>query len=135
MNIGYRIKYIRRLKGFTQKELGVAMGFDEKSADIRIAQYESGSRIPKEDVINKFAKVLGVVPNALIVPDIKSFDALIHILFALEDECRREGLFKKDEMIKFLSFWQEKSQEVRDGHISKEDYDLWRFNYATSSKE
>ena len=48
MAIGDRIKRARNFRGMTQKELGMAVGLDEKSADIRIAQYESGTRTPKE---------------------------------------------------------------------------------------
>lgn len=135
MDIGYRIKYIRNLKGLTQKELGIAIGFDEKSADIRIAQYESGARIPRENIVNKLADVLGVVPKALTVPNIKSVDDIIQLLFAFEDECRFESLFEKDEMIKFLSDWQEKRQQLSSRSISKRDYDFWRYNYLLSLKE
>ena len=38
MAVGDRIKRVRNFRGMTQKELGVSVGFDEKSADIRIAQ-------------------------------------------------------------------------------------------------
>ena len=44
MAIGERIRYIRNLRNMTQKWLGMAIGFDEKTADVRIAQYESGTR-------------------------------------------------------------------------------------------
>ena len=43
MAVGDRIKRARNLRGMTQKELGIAIGFEEKSADIRIAQYESNT--------------------------------------------------------------------------------------------
>lgn len=49
MTIGERIKELRKLRGLTQKQLGIAVDFDEKNADIRIAQYESGTRTPKAD--------------------------------------------------------------------------------------
>lgn len=58
MNIGERIKRIRTLRGMTQKDLSIALGFPERSADVRVAQYESGSRTPKEDVIQEMAKAL-----------------------------------------------------------------------------
>ena len=44
----------------TQRELGLAVGFDEKSADVRIAQYESNVRTPKEELLRKIAAVLDV---------------------------------------------------------------------------
>ena len=43
MTIGEKIKNARNLRGLTQKELGIKLGFDEKSADVRVAQYESGT--------------------------------------------------------------------------------------------
>ena len=42
--MGDKIHRIRDFRGMTQKQLGIAVGFDEKSADVRIAQYESGTR-------------------------------------------------------------------------------------------
>ena len=47
MAIGERIRFIRNLRGMTQKWLGQAVGFPEKTADVRMAQYESGSRTPR----------------------------------------------------------------------------------------
>ena len=43
MTIGEKIKNARNLRGLTQKELGMKLVFDENSADVRIAQYESGN--------------------------------------------------------------------------------------------
>ena len=60
MAVGDRIKRARNLRGMTQKELGIAIGFEEKSADIRIAQYESNTRTPKEELLRKIAEVLDV---------------------------------------------------------------------------
>lgn len=51
-----RIRFLRNLKGMTQKYLGVQVGFPEKTADIRMAQYESGSRTPKADLTNHSCK-------------------------------------------------------------------------------
>ena len=48
MAVGDRIKRIRNFRKMTMKELGMAVGFDENSADVRIAQYENNSRKPKE---------------------------------------------------------------------------------------
>ena len=58
MAIGERIRFFRNLCGMTQKYLGQVVGFPEKTADIRMAQYESGSRTPKADLTNKLAEVL-----------------------------------------------------------------------------
>lgn len=41
-SIGEKIRFIRNLLGMTQKYLGTLVGLPEKTADIRMAQYESG---------------------------------------------------------------------------------------------
>ncbi len=63
----------------------MALGFPEKSADVRLAQYETGSSPPKVDLTAAVAQVLDVSPHALSVPDIDSYVGLIHTLFTLED--------------------------------------------------
>ena len=83
MAIGERIHFFRLL--LTQKYLGMALGFPEKSADVRLAQYETGSRTPKADLTAALAQVLDVSPHALSVPDIDSYVGLMHTLFTLED--------------------------------------------------
>ena len=44
MAIGERIHFFRILRGMTQKYLGTIVGFPERSADVRLAQYETGTR-------------------------------------------------------------------------------------------
>ena len=65
MAIGERIRFFRNLRGMTQKYLGQVVGFPEKTADIRMAQYESGSRTPKTDLTNKLAEVFDISPQVL----------------------------------------------------------------------
>ena len=52
----------------TQKELGMAVGFPDSCADVRIAQYESDVRTPKEDLMKLFASTLGVPVELFTVP-------------------------------------------------------------------
>ena len=85
MAIGERIRFIRNLRGMTQKFLGLQVGFSERTADIRMAQYESGSRTPKADLVELLADALDVSAEALNVPNIDSYTGLMHTLFALED--------------------------------------------------
>lgn len=68
-----------------QKRLGVAVGFDEKTAVVRMAQYESGTRTPKENLVSAIADASEVSPQALNVLNIDSYVGLMHTLFALED--------------------------------------------------
>jgi len=144
MAIGERIKFIRNLRGMTQKYLGQSIGFDEKTADVRIAQYESGTRTPKENYIQVMAEVLGVVPPALDVPDIDSYIGLMHTLFALEDMygikinkmdgeiCltldKAKGIAYQT-LFDMFSAWQQEAEKLENGEISKEEYDKWRYTY------
>ena len=57
MAIGERIRYFRNKRGMTQKYLGTAVGFPEKSADVRLAQYESGTRSPKAELTKALAEM------------------------------------------------------------------------------
>ena len=60
MTVGDKIKKIRTFRGMTQKELGIAIGFEEKGADNRIAQYETNYRVPKRELLDKIAEALRV---------------------------------------------------------------------------
>ena len=144
MAIGERIRFFRNLRGMTQKYLGMQVGFPEKTADIRMAQYESGSRTPKSELTENLAGVLGVSPLALSVPDIDSYLGLMHTLFTLEDRygltvekgengvsMRVDPRKGKDaaELSEMLNAWAEQAEKYRNGDISREDYDKWRYNY------
>ena len=149
MAIGERIHFFRLLRGMTQKYLGMALGFPEKSADVRLAQYETGSRTPKADLTTALAEVLDVSPHALSVPDIDSYVGLMHTLFTLEDrygltvETGENGVFLrvdprkgKDaaELSEMLTAWAEQAERLRNGEINREDYDKWRYNYPKYDK-
>ena len=86
MSSGKCIRRFRLKRGMTQKALGMAVGFPAKTADIRLAQYESGARTPKHELLCALAQTLEVPVSALEVPYIKSRDELKQLLQALEDE-------------------------------------------------
>lgn len=65
MFIGEKIRRIRIFRGMTQKELGIALGLNEKGADNRVTQYENGYRIPKPELLDKIAQVLRINPQNL----------------------------------------------------------------------
>ena len=81
MTIGERIKRIRIKRGMTQKEFGLALGFPARSADVRIAQYESGIRKPKDDLIAQMAAVLHVNPHAISSVDYGTYIGLMYTFF------------------------------------------------------
>ncbi len=144
MAVGERIQFFRKLRGMTQKYLGTQVGFPEKSADVRLAQYETGTRTPKADMTAALANILDVSPLALSVPDIDSYLGLMHTLFTLED---RYGLTVKEvdgapclcvdpskgrdaeELYRSMCAWREQTAKLEAGEISKEEYDRWRYRY------
>ena len=144
MAIGERIHFFRKMRGMTQKYLGMLMGFPERSADVRMAQYETGSRTPKADLTRALANAFDVSPNALTIPDIDTDIGLMHTLFALEDlrgltigKLDGEICLRLDKskgttylsMFEMLSAWEEQTEKLKAGEITKEDYDRWRYTY------
>ena len=144
MAIGERIHFFRLKRGMTQKYLGQAVGFPEKSADVRLAQYETGTRTPKADLTAALAQVLDVSPQALAVPDIDSYIGLMQTLFCLEDRygltidehdseiSLRIDVFKgKDaaELHEMLSAWAKQAKKLKAGEITQEEYDCWRYYF------
>ena len=144
MAIGERIHFFRLLRGMTQKYLGTIVGFPERSADVRLAQYETGTRKPKAELTAALAQALDVSPQALGVPDIDSYVGLMHTLFTLEDlygltvsEADEEICLKVDtskgkeahELLKMLYTWKEQADKLSSCEISKDEYDNWRYHY------
>ncbi len=65
ITLGERLKFIRHFRKMTQKELGIACGFPEESADVRIRHYEMNRYVPKQDMIQRLASALRCSAYAL----------------------------------------------------------------------
>lgn len=149
MAIGERIHFFRTRRGMTQKYLGTCIGFSENQADVRIAQYETSKRNPKEAYLNALADTLGVAPEALNVPDIDTYVGLMHTLFTLEDVyglkiddidgeiCLRLDRQSKSypQMFDLFYSWNRIAQKLRRGEITKDEYDEWRYHYPKLESE
>lgn len=147
MAFGKRIRLFRNKLGLKQKELGEMLGFLGKTSDVRMAQYEAESRTPKDDLIKQMAKVFGVSPKAIMVPDIDSCTGLMHTFFALEDMYGLQISSDNDEIcLKFdktnpefaklyapFYEWQQMKQKLEAGEISTLEYDNWRYQYPVLS--
>ena len=144
MAIGERIRFFRNMKGITQKYLGMVVGFPERSADVRMAQYEAEARIPKFDLLKEMAGILSVSTHALNVPDIDSYIGLMHTFFALEDMyglkvknvdgqphlCLDSSISAPGSSVdEMFRAWMEQADKLENGEISKEEYDKWRYKY------
>ena len=110
---------LHRVKGLKQKELGEMVGFMGKTSDVRIAQYETEARTPKDDLIKQLADIFGVTPRAITVPNIDSYLGLMHTFFALEDEYG----------FKISTDWLTQYSKLKQGELSQDEYDNWRYNY------
>lgn len=147
MAFGKRIRLFRNKLGLKQKELGEMLGFLGKTSDVRMAQYEAESRTPKDDLIKQMAKIFGVSPKAIMVPDIDSYTGLMHTFFALEDMYGLQISSENDELCLkldktnpeytklYASFyeWQQMKQKLEAGEITAHEYDNWRYQYPTIS--
>lgn len=143
MKTGDRIKNIRTLRGMTQKELGLAVGFPARSADVRIAQYENGTRTPKEDVVQLMAQVLKVKPSAITSHNNDIYIDLMYTLFDLENTfglhidqiegelCLRMDRTHKDyvRIFEMMLAWYEKRKLAGISFDDANAYEEWKLNY------
>ncbi|MDR1564006.1 MAG: helix-turn-helix domain-containing protein [Oscillospiraceae bacterium] len=154
MAVGDRIKRIRNFRGLTQKELGVALGYDDNTADVRVAQYESGTRTPKEDTLKKIAEVLGVNYRAIYEPTLYAAEDVMYTLFELDEhygdlhihtvedisdpldpQTHKAVTFNSHLLDNFLSEWQQRKKDLADGFISKAEYMEWKLNWPHTTDD
>jgi len=148
--IGDKIKKIRIKRDMTQKELGLAIGFNKKPADVRMAQYESGTRVPKEAIIIKIAEVLKVNSDYLMAPTLTKTEEIIHTLIYLdeynqlkmqaEEYTTPEGENQKNIKLSitavdyYLEEWYDKKRALENNEITQEEYYEWKINWPDSSE-
>ncbi len=150
MNLGSRIKKSRVLQKLTQKELGVLIGFSESNADVRIAQYETGSRIPKDDILIELAKVLDVNIEYFKAPNVESIEDVMRTLFAIEEQYIVDFELVDDKDTReykkafinvayldvefFIKEWSSKHYAMKKGEITESEYFKWKANWPKSSE-
>ena len=123
------------------------LGFHGKSSDVRMAQYESEARIPKQELIKEMAGLLEVDTKALTVPNIDNYFGLMHTFFALEDMYgltigENDGSIclsldpavtkSHSALDDCLRSWLRQKEKLAQGEITKEQYDEWRYQYPKS---
>jgi transcriptional regulator with XRE-family HTH domain len=154
MAVGDRIKRIRNVRGLTQKELGLAIGFDDNTADVRVAQYESGTRTPKEDMLKKIAEVLDVNYRAIYEPTLYAAEDVMYTLFELDEHYAGTSIYEIEDnsdphypekhmavcfnarlLDEFVREWLLRKQELAEGKISKEEYFEWKINWPQTADD
>ncbi|MCL2882370.1 MAG: helix-turn-helix domain-containing protein [Coriobacteriia bacterium] len=144
MAVGDRIKRVRVLRNLTQKELGLAVGFEENTADVRIAQYETGTRTPKEEALRKIAEVLDVNYRSLYEPTLYAGEDVMYTLFELDEhyplsihdfDGKKCVAFNSKLLDDFLTEWQARKKDLADGSISKAEYLEWKLNWPQTADD
>ena len=82
MTIGEKIKIARTMRGFTQKELAFLVGL----ADVRIRQYETNIRTPKNSQLELIASALGVPMCFFTTHSFDTTNDIMQALFELNTE-------------------------------------------------
>ncbi len=160
--LGDKIRKYRKLKGWTQKQLGVEIGFSDTTADSRIRKYESNIMAPKTEIRQKLAEKLDVDISALSDNSINSVEDIMQILFYLEEEygmtvdrdenkttlsfdnnmCPSDkyGLFsdtkKYDLFANYLNAWYGKNKSLNpDDPDSETEYLKWKARFPDNFEE
>ena len=144
MTVGKVIKRCRKIRKLTMAKLGCAVGFPKRSADVRIAQYEADRAIPTTAIKKRLASALGISKYALSPPSLTSNIEIMHTLFKLDDKFplyigkhnNRVFMFfepSDTELKSMLECWHNKQTELKNGEISPEEYDLWKYGFGAVS--
>lgn len=81
--LGKKIKKMRLLRGLSQKELGIKVGFSSDTADTRIRQYEKDAMAPKSEIRKRLAEALDVDISTLSDNAFTSEKDIMQMLFFL----------------------------------------------------
>lgn len=125
------------------KGLGEEMGFPGKQADSRIAQYESGNKMPRKDVILELTKILDINPTYLVEPDPEYIMGVLQFLFEMDSiydidlDVDDENIVikipknkeKNYDLALFFLEWIIVLKQKQAGDISQEVYDEWKMQY------
>jgi len=143
MKIGERLKKFRTAKSLVQKQLGIMAGLSEPA----IRNYELGNRYPNAKQLEKIAGALGISPFAIADPDFDSYIGLMHSLFQLEDLYGLQPQIVDGKVVlafdveptsavlSNLGYWSKEFESLKNGAISQEEYDLWRYSFPQLEAE
>lgn len=141
MNLGEKIKLVRKHRGLMQRELGERLHFDGNAAN-RIAQYESGFRTPKESRTKDIAKALNVREENFFTRAETPEDIIrLMIWYDWEHGCGGSVpidtilLFDNfEEVEKLLKEWYSQKEKLRTRTITGAEYLEWMLQWP-SDKE
>ena len=139
---GWTLKQCRKHLGITQKELGKMLGYSDRTADIRAAQYESNSRTPKRDTVIKICEILGVSEHAILPPsletDIQTVHTLMHIdsIFGLEMKMENGEIYIRfPQDCKTIRYYIEQLYQLKEMVANEQiEYETYQYLKATFGK-
>lgn len=152
MTLGKKIRKYRMLKGLTQKELGIAVGFSEATADSRIRKYESDINKPKDGMRERIAQVLEIDLSAISDIDIATYEDVMQVMFLFEEafgmdvEIRGGKIMlvfdnnkKIKTLITSLRLWQVQKTVMmlnlgNPTADQKKEYELWKARFTPAQK-
>lgn len=145
MDLGERIRFVRKLRNMTQLELAekCRLGNDD-NARTRISQYENGQRTPKEDILEKISEALGVTSLYLSTKERTFAYDLCTLLFDMDNTVGVDIIKTDDNYLLDIHYnaifedmyeeWIQKKKDLAEGKITKEEYIMWKINYGSSNK-
>ena len=147
MTLGEKIKKCRKLHKLSQKKLGLACGFLEASADVRIRQYENNKQSPKSVLRKKIVEALDIDDEAISNFNISTDIDIMHMFFELEEKLgmtieKNDGktLLVFDDsnndiatLINYMNIWYNKKTSLpNNSEITNEqmtEYLLWKTRF------
>jgi hypothetical protein len=126
----------------TEKNLEAAFAGESQARN----KYTYFASVAKKEGFEQMAEIFNVSPKAISVPEIDTYDGLMHTFFALEDmyglkiaEIDGELCLHLDRtlnpdmnLLDLFELWHRQSMRLANGMITKQDYDEWRYNYPAS---
>ena len=134
MRQGTRLNYLRKLRSMTMKALGMRMGFDEKAASCRIAQWEQGFRNLSPESSDSLAKILNVAPARLAQPPENPVDALIEYFLWLDEAHDANFYGEMARLSDFLSQYWNKRSLLSSGEMSVEAFREWKLHWEQKNQ-
>lgn len=131
MTLGKKIRKYRVLKGLTQRELGLAVGFSEATADSRIRKYELDIIKPKDSMREKIARALEVDLSAISDIDIATYE---DVMLVFDNGNRRIQA-----LLSSLKLWRMQKTVLLLSHGSptadqKKKYEIWKAGFTPARK-
>ena len=139
MNTGERLQTARKVRGMTQREVGLEMHYPYFSSDVRIAQYENNIRTPSDETVEKLAQVLKVSKSALVGPQGYTRSDVMRMLYEMEEQGYRIEIQRyknqlvivihNDDLYDLLKEWRKVKNRLKAGRITQKDYLIWKLTW------